>query len=315
MGNSHWSSDAYASFASTTTHKSADDIFTSNRKAKVDSELSPRGIKVRESRDSVAHPLSIAISIWLDVTGSMGRIPEVLVREKLGSLMNTLIDHDIKDSHVMVGAIGDHISDRAPLQVSQYEAGAEELTKWLTKIYIEGNGGGQQKESYLLAWYFAANHTSIDCYEKRNEKGFLFTIGDEATHGSVSMSDMKKIMQPENEAEEIEATKYKKITAKEVLEAASEKYHVFHIHINEGSYKNDPAILKSWRELLGERLIVLNDHENLSELIASTVAVMHGVSLEDATSTFETDVAADIKDALKDVEKFAQHSDDEIVSL
>lgn len=306
MGNSNWSGDAYARFTSDYSSKSQDDIFSQNKKKVIASDLSPIGVNIRESRDSVAHPLSVAIKVYLDVTGSMGRIPEIMVREKLGKLMDTLIENGVSDAHVFFGAIGDHYSDNYPLQISQFEAGAEELMKWLTQIYIEGNGGGQGMESYLLAWLFAARHTSIDCFEKRNEKGFLFTIGDEATHDSISARKLKDIM-GYAEAEEV--------TAEQLLVEVSEKYEVFHIHINEGRYKNDNHVLNSWKELLGERLIVLNNYNNISELIATTVAVMHGAALKDIVANMKSTVAEDIATALVNVEKFAQHSDDEIVTL
>lgn len=306
MGNSSWSDDAYARFSSSYSTKSTDDIFSQNEKQQVADLMSPYGLGIRESRDSMEHPLSLAIAIFLDVTGSMGRIPEIMIREKLGKLMDTLIEHDVKDAHVLFGAIGDHLADTAPLQIGQYEAGTEELVQWLTSIWIEGNGGGQKMESYLLAWLFASRHTSIDCFEKRQEKGFIFTIGDEATHEAILAKDLKKIMGYET------ATK---VTAEELLKEASEKYHVFHIHVNEGHYKNDTTILNSWRKLLNERLLIINNYNNIAELIASTVAVMHGIALSEIVSKFNSTTADDISQALTDVEKFVQHSDDEILEL
>lgn len=306
MGNSSWSSDAYARFSSTTTHKSTDDIFTQNRTRKVAETMSPFGLTVRESCDSVEHPNSLAIQVWLDVTGSMGRIPEIMVREKLGKLMDNLIGNGVADAHVLFGAIGDHFSDRAPLQVSQFEAGNEELVKWLTSIWIEGNGGGQVMESYLLAWLIAARHTKIDCFEKRNVKGFLFTIGDEMSHTSITGSKLKEIMGYETS---------ESVTAEQLYNEACQKYHVFHIHINERSYKDDPTVLGYWKNLMQERLIILNDHNNIAEVIATTVAVMNGASLTETTKNMTTEVAEEVNTTLRDFANFAQHSDDEVVSL
>lgn len=307
MGNSSWSSDAYARFSSSTQNVATDDIFIQNRKHEISNDLSPYGLKIRESCDSVEHPKSLAIQVWLDVTGSMGRIPDKMVREKLGTLMDSLIANGIADAHVLFGAIGDHLSDSAPLQVSQFEAGNDELVKWLTSVWIEGNGGGQIKESYLLAWLIAARHTSIDCFNKRQEKGFLFTIGDESTHPSITGLRLAEIMGYESA---------ETVTAEQLLAEASEKYHVFHIHINEGSYKNNENVMNDWKKLLHERFIILNDYNKISELISATVAVIHGVDINDSVKNMTNEEAVNIKSSLKDiVTKFKQHIDDEVVSL
>ena len=49
----------------------------------------------------------------------------------------------------------------------------------LKMIWLEKGGGGNSHEGYHLPWYFAAQHTQIDCFEKRGRKGYLFTVGDE----------------------------------------------------------------------------------------------------------------------------------------
>jgi hypothetical protein len=53
-----------------------------------------------------------------------------------------------------------------------------------------GNAG----ESYLLAWYFAAFHTRTDAFEKRNQKGILFTVGDEPCLKVLPASAIREIM-------------------------------------------------------------------------------------------------------------------------
>ena len=78
----------------------------------------------------------------------------------------------------MAMAIGDAECDRAPLQVTQFEADIR-LADQLRELWIEGGGGGNRGESYHLPWAFAAMRTSTDCFERRGRKGYLFTIGDE----------------------------------------------------------------------------------------------------------------------------------------
>ncbi|WP_051203536.1 hypothetical protein [Hugenholtzia roseola] len=294
MGYSNWSDDAYSHLKSKRANASRDDIFVNNKKGAASPRMSPLNLKFRESRDSEAHPESLAIGVFLDVTGSMGRIPEVLVREKLGKLMNTLITHGIAHPQLLFGAIGDHISDRHPLQIGQFESGTDELDQWLTEIYIEGGGGGQVMESYTLAWLFAARHTSIDCFEKRRQKGFVFTIGDEAAWDTISTDHLKSLMG---------YAQADSVTDKELLAEAERTYHVFHIHVNEASYKNDPRVLGYWKNILGERLIILNDHAAIAETIATTVAVIHGIDAKQVLAAFDNKTANTVSEALVNINK------------
>jgi hypothetical protein len=91
------------------------------------------------------------------------------------------------------------------------------------------------------------------------------------------------------------------VDVKTLLAEAQRMYHVFHIHINEGSYRNNDGIFSDWKKILGERFIVLEDHNAIGELIASTVAVIHGVDLKTITSTFDKNTASLVTNALVNV--------------
>lgn len=287
MGYSKWSDQDFSRLAMGYRGKKRSEIF----QGKMSPAMDPRGLKVRESRDSEAHPNSLAIAVFLDVTGSMGRIPEILIRQKLGSLMDTLLSHGVEDPQVMFSAIGDHISDGAPLQVGQFESGALEMNDCLAQIFLEGGGGGQGMESYLMAWLIAGRHTSIDCFEKRKQKGFLFTVGDEKSWNGLDEKTLRTIMgYPEAE----------KLDAQTLLAEAQEKYHVFHIHVNETGYRNSQTVFDYWKQMLGERFLVLNDHRLVAELIASTTAMIQGIDLSLVTGSFDHQTAGAIKDTLKD---------------
>ena len=306
MGYSNWSDDAYTNLSSSKgyAHKSADDIFA---KA-ASSDMLPMNLGIRESRDSDIHPESIAVIVALDETGSMGRIPEDIVKNELPTLMNTIIDNGIPHPQVLFCGIGDHISDRSPLQVGQFESGTEELDKWLSSVYLEGNGGGQCMESYLLAWLVAGRHTSIDCFEKRNEKGFLFTIGDEKSWDTLSADKLKDLLGYAQSEE---------LNDKQLLEEAQRLYNVYHIHINEASYRDDPEVLGYWKEMLGERLIVLDDYNAVCETIATLIAVQYGVDMADVTSKFDAKTAGLVTTALATVVKgsIVSASDDGVIDL
>jgi hypothetical protein len=288
MGGGNWSGDSYLNLKANYATKTDSEIFSQA----LDKTLDPKGVKFRESRDSDAHPESVAIMVLVDVTGSMGGIPKKLLREKLGALMETLIKHGVADAQVFFGAVGDQYSDDAPLQVGQFEAGTEELNECLSKIFIEGGGGGGGTESYLLGHYFASRHTSIDCFEKRGEKGFLFTIGDEQNHEMITPQVVQEIFGDNVETD---------LTPKELVKEAERMYHVFHIHANDGSYPNNTTILNHWNELLPERVIKVEDSTTIAEVIASTVAVVRGADLKKVVKDFDKATGDKVSTALAKV--------------
>lgn len=306
MGGGNWSDDAYKHIKSSYKSKAVDDIFVNNKMGTAGDDMLPKGVKFRECRDSAAHPNTFGVYVALDQTGSMNRIPEQLVRGALGTLMETLIKHGINDAQVLFSAIGDLYSDRCPLQVGQFESGTVELNKWLSSVYLEGNGGGDSHESYGLAWLFAARHTSMDCFEKRGQKGLLFTIGDEGNHPVFKANKLKELMG---------YTECDDITDAAILAEAQRTFHVFHIHVNEGSYRDDAGVLGYWRKALGERLIICNDYTQIAELIASTVAIIHGLDLDNFTSSFDPKTAIDVKNALAKVTKDVATKDNGVINL
>lgn len=293
MGSGHYSSRTYDAVTRSRGYasKTADQIFADSLKDAMNPAKFKSGI--RECRDSDDHPYSVPIMVFVDVTGSMGGIPHNLIQNKFPSLMDTLINHGVSDAQICFGAIGDHISDNVPLQVGQFEQETTKLIDSLADIYIEGCGGGQNMESYPLAWYAAAYHTSTDAFEKRGMKGFLFTIGDESFHQQYKgrfIQDLMGFREPTGD-----------YTAKQLYAAASEKYHVFHIHVEDGSYETE-YIDKEWRKLLGERFLVLNDSNNVAELIGTTVSVINGADMAAILDTFDRKTASTISNALAKID-------------
>lgn len=240
----------------------------------INDAMSPYEVDTRESRDSDEHPNSLAVVIALDITGSMGSIPHFLIKEGLPLIMGNLIQRGIKDPQVLFTAVGDHTCDRAPLQVGQFESSDELLDHWLENVYLEGGGGGNDGESYFLSWYFAGKHTAIDCHEKRGQKGFLFTIGDEKNLINTPRGSMETIM-GKNQYDLTTDT----IT---FLEKAREKYHVFHLHIREGANGNRIDVIDGWKQIMGESLIVVDHKEDIAKIIPEKIISLVGVSSEPA---------------------------------
>ena len=283
MGTSRWSSNTYATYASSVAHTSRDVLFSSRN---IDDRFNPKKITLRESRDSEANPESIPIIVGFDVTGSMGIIPEYIVKNSLGTLFDKLGDSSLKDPHIMFTAIGDVVCDTAPLQVTQFEAD-NVITEQLTSLWIESGGGGNDFESYDLPWAFALNKVESDAWVKREKKGYIITIGDEQfpKKGDYSMisSDLS------NE------------TPDSILKSVQEKYNVFHIIIKEGRYclstDRYNRVVGSWRERLGKRAIVLNDYTKLSELIVSTILLDQGEDVESVLRNYSKDTQSVLKEA------------------
>jgi hypothetical protein len=238
-------------------HKSSDEIFTQRG---LSNDMSPYNV-VRESRDSAEHPNSFAIILALDETGSMGRVPNYLVKEGFNAIMDSVIKNGELDPQILFMGVGDHLADSAPLQVGQFESGDELLHKWLTKVYLEGNGGGNNGESYFLPWAFAAKQTSIDCFEKRGRKGLLFTVGDEHLHKRVTGDFLNSLL----------GSGHEDTTAAELLAEAQKKYDVYHINISETSSGSDPKVIAGWKELMGNNLLVVKDSRDVAKVIAETV--------------------------------------------
>lgn len=239
--------------------KSPDDIFEQNKKKKIHESMNPKIAKLREARDSELHPNTVPIILAPDVTGSMGKIPHELVKDGLPTLISSIIERGIESPALLFLPIGDHKSDKYPLQVGQFESGDSELDTWLTRTYIESGGGGNGGESYLLAWYFAARHTVTDAWEKRKQKGFLFTIGDEPCHSNV----------PANAISDLMGDSIKAFDAVDILKEAREKWHVYHIHTSDGSYGNDPV--EGWKKVLGENCIVVDRYTDIPKTISDIV--------------------------------------------
>lgn len=239
--------------------KSRHEIFTQK---KITNLMDPKNT-LRECCDSEEHPNTIPIIIALDVTGSMGSVPEGFIREEMSKMMSGFYSSGLKDTQILFIGIGDHECDSAPLQVGQFEADDQLLDKWLKDIYLEGGGGGNAGESYLLAWYYGARHTKLESLINRNQKGLLFTIGDEPTLERLPASDQKNIFGVNGV--------YQDVTADELLKEASEKFDVYHFHLTETYSGSKKHVQQGWKERLKDHCIILDSFKEIAGEIARIV--------------------------------------------
>ncbi|MBZ4400837.1 VWA domain-containing protein [Myxococcus sp. XM-1-1-1] len=260
--------------------------------------MDPFGVKFRESRDSAAHPNSLAVVMSLDVTGSMGNIPEILARKTFPSFMKDLMDAGIADPQVLFMAVGDADYDRAPLQVGQFESSEQQMDQWLTWMFLERGGGANPSESYELGMYFAAEHTAMDCFEKRGKKGYFFMTGDEppseevaARHVTKLIGDSMKDNQP-------------------IYQTVKRLERTFHPFFLIPDQRRRGSCEEIWRIVLEDRVICMDDAADTCDVAAALVALTEravphldalGRRLRDAGKPAER-----VKSVLRAVEPWAQ---------
>ncbi len=286
MGGTVYSSAAWKPYATASASKPIYSTFASRS---VHDELNPKSI-TRESRDSVVHPKSRLLVLCPDLTGSMGFLSKSLVDHDLGETFEQVINRSkagemFSDPHVMIIGLGDvEAGDQGPLQVTQAEADPVTLATQCEKIWIESGGGGNSYESYHLPWYFAATHINMDCWDKRSQKGYLFTLGDEQPPHTLKARDITAVIGDQAQDD---------MPIREVLNMVSQKFEIFHIIIGEGSYaRSRPDEVKfAWTSLLGQRALWLSDHTKLAELIVSTIQINEGVDRDTVIKSWSGDTA------------------------
>ncbi|GGP77743.1 hypothetical protein [Saccharothrix coeruleofusca] len=270
MGHGKWDDDAYAAAKTFRAAKGIADFgYTSAMKAapadqwKADPSLDPLGVAARECRDSADHADSTPIAVLFDVTGSMGRVPQIMQR-KLGRLHGLLQRKGyLADPQLMFGGIGDADSDRVPLQVGQFESD-NRMDEQLRTIFLEGGGGGQKSESYELAAYFVARHVVTDAWRKRGRKGYLFLIGDEMNKPRLAARHIRRVIGDDVRQDISPASVYREL---------ARKWHVYFVLPKQSSYYDDPEVAEHWRELLGQHFLKLEDPGAVCELIAATIGL------------------------------------------
>jgi len=290
MGDGRFDSKTWTDYSTVRSYatKTRSEIFD---KKTIDKELDPKHIQIRESRDSEDNPNSTAIILAQDVTGSMGMISEALARKGIPTLAAEIYDRKpVTDPHIMCLAIGDVECDSYPLQATQFEADIR-ISEQLEKIYLEGGGGGNNYESYALAWYFAEQFTATDCFDKRNKKGYLFTIGDEEPTAKLTKNQVGPFLNVAP-AEDIHIGT--------LLDTVSKRYELFHIVVEEGSYARyrKDEVKKAWNNVLGQRVIMLSDHTKLAEVIVSTIEVNEGSAVDDVVGSWDGSTSLVVKDAI-----------------
>lgn len=269
MGSGVWTTCAYDSYMEKSRGiKDVDTINTSSMHQfytcnKLADELNPRGVKVRECRDSEEHPNTIPVILALDVTGSMGSACAAVARQ-LDKIMKKLYE-DVQDVEFMVMGIGDFAYDDAPLQVSQFESDVR-ICDQLGKVYFEGGGGGNSFESYSAAWYFALHHTDLDCW-KRGQKGIIITMGDEPLNPYLPKRAMRYVFGNDEKIQD-------DVETIALYKEASEKFDIYHIIITDDESCGKEYLKEdkqTWGKILDGQHLMNMDSTKLPDAIHDIV--------------------------------------------
>ncbi len=238
----------------------ATEVFTQRRCHPL---MDPHGVVVRESRDSDEHPESLAVMFALDVSGSMGDIPKRMATTTLPRFMQALQRARVESPQLCFVAVGNAISDAAPLQVGQFESTEGLIDQWLTAMYLEGGGAGGN-ESYELAMLFAARHTRLDCVEKRGRRGYLFLTGDEPPNLAVSREQVKRVIGVDLAHD---------LPIRDLIVDLLRTWEPFFLVPGADRARD---IERPWRDLLGDRVVVMGDDDDTCAVAAGLVSLLEG---------------------------------------
>jgi hypothetical protein len=214
-----------------------------------------------------------AVIIGLDLTGSMGQVPVALVNGGLATLMKELkARQDIETPDVMFMGLGDVLDGRSSYnvaaQATNFQSDADASKTELQQMYLGGcAGGGNNTESYPLAWHFAAYKTNPVCM-MQGEKGLLFTIGDELCPAGISGADLAYFMG---------AKEARDMSSQELLAQARGSYEVFHLKLGNPRTATTPYV--QWEDILRDPqdptksfVIPVENWQMIPEIIISVIA-------------------------------------------
>ena len=266
MGYGYWTRDSFINYSAgrgrkTDSTGNLDSSLTDQQlftQRGLHPRLNPRNV-MRECCDSADHPQSVPVILALDVTGSMGPA-SAEVAKKMNEVMTRLYE-TLQDVEFLVMGIGDLSYDRAPVQMSQFEADIR-IAEQLDLVYMEHGGGGNAFESYTAAWYMGARHTRLDCW-KRGKKGLLITMGDEPLNPYLPRAELERVT-----GDRLQAN----VETKDLYREASEKYDIWHLHV---THRQPDRYLERVEATFGQVLptgnLVVTDLDDIAETLIRIV--------------------------------------------
>lgn len=248
--------------------------------AKVDPKQMKNGL--RECRDSDNHPETLAIAVGLDVTGSMEKVPGI-IQSNLPKLMTLLLDKGyVAHPSIAVSAFDDAGYESLCFQFSQFESDIE-IDEAIRSMVLTQNGGGNGRESSDLFLFTLARCVKMDCWEKRQKKGYAFIIGDEGAYDRLHIEHVVKAFGSEMGLKE-------SLTFQQLIDEVQERWNLYYILPNLTSYWDNETVWGIWKKTLGERFIRLEDPAGISEMIAGIIGIEEETTDTDSLVNDMTDV-------------------------
>lgn len=216
------------------------------------------------ARDLVAKDIKIndpTLVIVSDVTGSMGTWPAVMFG-KLPYLTHELKTYLGDKAALLVAAVGDANSDQYPLQVQEPKKTFDESLAAFKALVVEGNGGGQNHESYELVAGFFKHAVTI---APGIPKPILVFIGDELPYDTVSGEQLRKF-----------GVNVETQSTTDLFKALNEVYDVYLIHKPYAESWNHATTVKckeTWGKLLPpQHVLPLQEPERVVDVIFGILA-------------------------------------------
>jgi len=195
------------------------------------------------------------LTLMVDVTGSMGSWPATMF-SKLPYLELEGKEYLGDDMEICFCAVGDTTCDSYPLQVREFKAGTA-LKEELTKLVIEGGGGGGARESYEMGALYHAINANLP----RAIKPIFIFIADEAPYDRVTKRDAMTYAKVELQGD---------ISTEDIFDMLKAKYEVYLVHKH---YADGGHTRRHWVELIGEDHIAdLQDPERVVDVIFGILA-------------------------------------------
>jgi hypothetical protein len=199
-----------------------------------------------------ANPIVVAV----DVTGSMQTWPAEIF-DRLPLLYQTLSQYR-EDVEISFVAVGDAVSDKFPLQVTDFRKGLG-LEEALNAIYGEGGGGGTSQESYELLAYSLLYKARVP----EAARPFLILYGDEGFYDKVQPAIVRALFGDDLR---------EPIDSRQLWKAVAESWNVYHLR-KPYHGQQEKQIRAQWEDVLGkERVIQLDDVSRAVDLGLGLIA-------------------------------------------